>query len=70
MNERQEAEWLYARGLEIAIMLKGSIKKKVTAETVNNIIIEEYDELAGMISSKIFNEAKKLISDELTKDRW
>ena len=70
MNERQEAEWLYAKGLELAILLNGSSKKKVTTGSINNIIIDEYGELAGKISSIIYNEAKNLISNEKTKNRW
>ena len=70
MNERQEAEWIYAKGLEIAILLKGSKKKEITADSVEKIIKNDYEEIAGKISSIIYNEAIKLISNEKTKDRW
>jgi len=65
MNERQEAEWLYGKGLEIAILLKGSSKKKITANSIDEIIIDEYGDIAGKISGIIFNEAKKLIAAKL-----
>ena len=70
MNERQEAEWLYAKGLELAILLKGSSMKKVTTDSVCKIIEDDYEEIAGKISSIIYNEAKNLISNEKTKNRW
>jgi len=65
MNERQEAEWLCAKGLELAILLKGSSKKKITADSVDKIIEEDYDEIAGKIAGKIFNEANKFVAAKL-----
>jgi len=60
MNERQEAEFLYAKGLEIAIMLKGPIKKNITHESVIKLIEDEYDAIAGRIAGKIYNSAKAM----------
>jgi len=65
MTERQEAEWLYAKGLELAIMLKGRIKEKITEGTVVKFIEEEYDDIAGRIAGKISTYAKKMVEKKL-----
>jgi len=65
MTERQEAEFLYAKGLEIAIMLKGPIKKKITEKTVIKLIKDEYDAIAGRIAGEILKSAKTMIEMKL-----
>ena len=62
MNERQEAEWLYAKGLELAILLKGP-RKNVTDDSVDKLIDDEYDAIAGKIAGRILNSAKKMIAN-------
>jgi len=64
MNERQEAAWLYAKGLELAILLKGP-KKNVTDDSIDKLIDDEYDAIAGRIAGKIFNGAKAMIANNL-----
>jgi len=65
MTEIQEAAWYYAKGLEIAIMLKGAVKKKITEGNVINIIKEEYDDIAGRIAGEIHNKAKTMITKNM-----
>jgi len=65
MTERQEAEFLYAKGLEIAIMLKGPIKKNITEGSVIKLIEDEYDDIAGRIAGKLFVSAKEMIEKNL-----
>ena len=65
MNEKQEAEWLYAKGLELAILLKGPIKKNITDASVDKLIDDEYGAIAGMIAGKILNNAKMMIANNL-----
>jgi hypothetical protein len=63
MTERQEAEWLYAKGLELAILLKGTRNKNITEGSVNKFIDDEYDDIAGRIAGRILESAKKMISN-------
>jgi hypothetical protein len=65
MTERQEAEFLYAKGLEIAIMLKGPIKKNIKEGSVIKLIEDEYDAIAGRIAGKLFVSAKEMIEKKL-----
>ena len=65
MNEKQEAEWLYAKSLELAIMLKGSSKKKVTVESVYKIIEDDYEEIAGKIAKKILVYANDIVTHKM-----
>jgi len=65
MTEKQEAEWLYAQGLEIAIMLKGPIKKKITEGSVIKLIEEEYDAIAGRIAGELLNKANKMVKNNM-----
>jgi len=65
MTEIQEAAWYYAKGLELAIMLKGAVKKKLTEDTVINHIEKEYDDIAGRIAGEIHNKAKTMITKKM-----
>ena len=65
MKENQEAEFLYAKGLEIAIMLKGPIKRSITENNVIKLIEDEYDAIAGIIAGKIYTSAKTMIEMKL-----
>ncbi|MDR2941716.1 MAG: hypothetical protein LBV17_03895 [Treponema sp.] len=65
MTKEQEAEWLYAKGLELAILLKGSVKKNLTEDAVIKFIEKEYDALAGRIAGKIVTSAKTMIEKNL-----
>jgi hypothetical protein len=61
MNERQEAEWLYAKGLELAILIKGT--QGITIPEVNktDVITKNYNELAIKIARYIVVKATELI---------
>jgi two-component SAPR family response regulator len=65
MTERQEMQWLYAKSLELAILLKGSVKKNLTEDAVIKFIEEEYDALAGRIAGKIITNAKIMTEKKL-----
>jgi two-component SAPR family response regulator len=65
MTEKQEAEWLYAKGLELAILLKGPVKKNITDDSVIKLIEEEYDAIAGRIAGKILDSAKTMVIKNL-----
>jgi len=61
MTERQEAEWLYAKGLEIAVLIKGKLDT-LPNETFlyDDFISKNYDDLAKKIARKIIISAKEL----------
>jgi len=61
MTEREEAEWLYAKGLEIAIMLKGPADKGTVESPVSEMLFKHYHELAITIARKIARSASELL---------
>ena len=57
MDEKQEAQWLYAKGLELAILIKGvpdtlpnNMEKGFQ---VNDFITKNYHKLAKIIARRI-----------------
>jgi hypothetical protein len=64
MNERQEAEWLYAKGLELAILLKGPSKKSVTETSVDKIIDDDYGDIAGRMAGRILRSENRMVADK------
>jgi len=61
MTEKQEAEWLYAKGLELAILIKGKTSD-LPKETFryDDFLSENYGDLAEKIARKIINSATEL----------
>ena len=53
MTNRQEAEWLYAKGLELAILLKGPVDISDIEAPVSNMLFKHYHELAIKIAINI-----------------
>jgi len=60
MTERQEAQWLYAKSLELAILLKGT-PTDLTNESFryDDFIIKNYDDLAKKIARRIIISAEE-----------
>jgi hypothetical protein len=68
MNERQEAQWLYAQGLELAILLKGppsSTGELKMGWEIDDYLFKPYHELAIKIAMKIVNFSAELIPKDL-----
>ena len=61
MNNRQEAEWLYAKGLEIAILIKGQPSVPLDEPLLFNDILKSYDELAMKAARKIIISSSELL---------
>jgi hypothetical protein len=59
MNERQEAEWLFAKALEIVVLLKGPIRKRLNLKNYLKILAG-YEEAAGLIAGRIMMNAKEM----------
>jgi hypothetical protein len=55
MTEKQESRWLYAKALELAILIKGPYRKdpEITERNASATIYQEYDPLAHAIARKI-----------------
>jgi hypothetical protein len=61
MTEEQEAEWLYAKGLELAILIKGKPDDLPNESFMyDDFIAKNYDELARKITRKIIISAEEL----------
>jgi len=60
-NMEQEARWLYAKGLELAILIKGPVEKEQIETTVNQFFLKDHNELAIKIARKISISALELI---------
>jgi len=69
MNERQEPEWLFAKALEIAVLLKGPIKKKLNSKNYLEILAD-YEETAGWIAVRITMNAKEMIEKKTIEKAW
>ena len=71
MNKRQEAQWLYGKGFELAVLLKGKPDNLETiletSELVNGILLKNYDELATKIALLIGRHSTKLIRRNLAQ---
>ena len=61
MTDRQEAEWLYAKGLEMAILLKGPVEKSIVESPVSDMLFKPYHELAIKIARRIVRSASELL---------
>jgi hypothetical protein len=60
MTERQEMQWLYAKGLELAILIKGKPDDLPDEPFMyDDFIAENYDELVREITRKIIISAKE-----------
>jgi len=60
MNKKQEAQWLYAKGLELAILLRDTGKEKQKEGTVYGIIKSNYHADAIKIALMIHENARAL----------
>jgi hypothetical protein len=61
MDERQESEWLYAKSLELAILIKGKLEELPEEPFMyNDFITKHYSELATKIAYRIINSATEL----------
>jgi len=69
MNEKQEAEWLFAESLEIAVLLKGPIKKKLNLKKLQESFAD-YEETAGWIAARITKNAKEMIEKKAIEKAW
>jgi hypothetical protein len=59
MNEKQNAQWLYAKSLELAILIKGKPENLPKEPFMyNDVIANYYDDLAIKIARKIVISAK------------
>ena len=68
MNEKQEAQWLYAKGLELAFLIKGAVRptNEITEEwQLNRYINNNYHEIAMMLTRQIADSATKMIKQGL-----
>ena len=65
MNYDQEKQWRYAKGLELAILLKGTEigpnENMVHASNVSDIIDEKYESIARNIAQRIKKMAAEMI---------
>jgi hypothetical protein len=74
MTKEQEAQWLYAKGLELAIKIKGipdnlqDIPNQwdTSERAVNDFINKYYNEIAMKIARRIIISSKELIPSGLT----
>ena len=58
MTERQEAQWLYAKGLELAILIKGAPEDLPSDKLLyDTFISKNYSDLAEIITRNIINSA-------------
>jgi hypothetical protein len=57
----QEARWLYAKGLELAIILKGPADISDIESSVSDMLFRHYHELAKKIAIKIACPASELL---------
>ena len=69
MTDRQEAEWLFAKALEITALLKGPIKGKLNSKKYLETLAD-YEEAAGWIAARIMTNAKGLIERKLIEKNW
>jgi hypothetical protein len=64
MNDIHEKQWLYAKGLELAILLKGTQRRPdasaITDSTVSKVIEQEYAIMARNIAVTIREKAREL----------
>jgi ABC-type phosphate transport system substrate-binding protein len=67
MTDKQEAEWLCAKAMEIAVHFKGPSKKKLNSENYREIY-SEYEEIAGWIIARITENAKEMIEMKMIKE--
>ena len=57
----QEARWLYAKGLELAILLKGPVDISDIESPVSEMLFKHYHGLANKIAIKIARSASELL---------
>jgi hypothetical protein len=60
MTEKQEAEWLCAKALEIAVQIIGPAKKTMTLEKFQKSF-SVYEEAAGWAAKRIAANAKEMV---------
>jgi len=59
-NTEQEARWLYAKGLELAILIKGAPGNLGKDETVNSTLDMYYQKLTSYMVQRIVENGKEL----------
>jgi hypothetical protein len=59
---KQEARWLYAKGLELAILLKGPVDKQIIEAPVSDMLFSNYHELAIKIGLKIMYSSEAFLT--------
>jgi len=69
MDERQEAEWLFAKALEIAVLIKGSARKKLNSKKYLESFAA-YEEAAGWIAARITENAKEMVEKKLIEKKF
>jgi len=69
MNERQEAEWLFAKALEIAVLLKGPARKKLNSKKYLETLAV-YEEAAGWVALRITANAKEMVEKKAIEKKF